>query len=892
MPSSVDAAEFDSFMAKVELVNSTIRGLSDGTVSIKDTETVLSRVAPPPPAPEQKEQLVSRPGRGVGDDYTHYCSRCCLEFAFTDSTPPSDCPKCQTVLLSRDDRHALLKLKARRLQEEKKARSERRQRFKEIQERRRQRDAAASGSAVVAGSASSVVPLPAAVWDDFEPSSDSDTESLHLHNPQLAALEADMTQREQRRRQASVEANALRLQGNAAFRSRQFDSALSLYTSAIEKRGGDKTLYCNRAACLLRLGRWEEAAKDCTLVLDVWELMDRGEEKRRARAKGGCSARMEGDGVVVKALMRRSEASRQMQRWQQAADDLNRAEEMEGEQGSRLKEIRTLMQELKLQQEETRKEAELQDRTRREADEKRTTSSGTAERSGTAVDRFVSSLRAEQPMDVTKARSARLAMDTDDGARVAFRSGGGLQLIIRRLADARTGSDGEHKAAAWQLESMLALQSALLNDGNKEAFVQQDGLSSLLLPMLQRGAEASSALVSAALSVLVLLCEREAARAALLALPSPFLPQLLPFLSSSSAHRTVAVALLSNLTYSKPWKAEVRANAEQLMPALESVLQQEERRGDSDWPLQLSSACGALSNLFTQAAARSLLAGFPALLPAIATCCTRLCSPSAKQFAAALLRARVLCLALLLNLTTVAADQVKPLFSLLMPALPAMLGVISGTSTSTSSPVLLSRAVSLIARGCTLPEVRDAAVLAGAVQAGLALLEEGMRRGDHLKQRDSVSPQTGQGETEDGSGQDGGAEAAVLLLESAIKMVAACSQHAEAPALISPRITLLCSLLAAPSPLLAGNAAQTVATLSQLPSLHPALACTVPALLAMMRQWGGKGRADQSGAASNAAVACSRMARYGRNLEVIRENGGMQLLAVAGQSALRQGGSS
>ena len=61
MTTSIDNEAFDAFMSKVDLVQATISGLKDGSVSLDQSERVLSRIQPPLPPPssheESKEQL-------------------------------------------------------------------------------------------------------------------------------------------------------------------------------------------------------------------------------------------------------------------------------------------------------------------------------------------------------------------------------------------------------------------------------------------------------------------------------------------------------------------------------------------------------------------------------------------------------------------------------------------------------------------------------------------------------------------------------------------------------------------------------------------------------------------------------------------------------------------
>ncbi|PNY07019.1 amidase 1-like protein, partial [Trifolium pratense] len=56
-------------------------------------------------------------------------------------------------------------------------------------------------------------------------------------------------------------------EGNAAFKEKQWDKAITHYTDAIELNGTNATYYCNRAAALLKLGCFQLAEEDCSKAI-------------------------------------------------------------------------------------------------------------------------------------------------------------------------------------------------------------------------------------------------------------------------------------------------------------------------------------------------------------------------------------------------------------------------------------------------------------------------------------------------------------------------------------------------------------------------------------------------------------------------------------------------
>ncbi|KAG2340129.1 hypothetical protein BDR05DRAFT_950599 [Suillus weaverae] len=88
---------------------------------------------------------------------------------------------------------------------------------------------------------------------------------------------------------ASDRAKIAKDQGNAAFKSGDYPAAIGHYTSAILANADDSTFPLNRAAAYLKLGKNEDAERDCTTVLklspnNVKALFRRGQ----ARMGLGC----------------------------------------------------------------------------------------------------------------------------------------------------------------------------------------------------------------------------------------------------------------------------------------------------------------------------------------------------------------------------------------------------------------------------------------------------------------------------------------------------------------------------------------------------------------------------------------------------------------------------
>ena len=818
MTTALDTDAFDDFVSRVDLVQSTITGLRDGTVSLNQSERVLADLqhssphSQQPPHEEQKEQFTSPPthrsGPGVVDDYSHYCPPCRIEFL----SPFSSCLQCHRPLLTRDARHAQLKTKVARLQEEKTTRRERRQRFLALKEARKQSNPSSSPTSI----SPCPVPLPSTAWDDFEPSSSSSDDDLEARNPAFAALSSDLNARNLRRQQHRTTADHHKALGNAAYASHDFPQAVREYTQAIELVRSEKVFYANRAAARVRMGDWEEAIKDCGLVLDIWEFIDRGDEKRRQR--GGTSPTPH-EVTVIKALTRRAEAYRATARPGEAKADLTRALQLEVE-GKRRTELLRLLHQL------TDEEAE------------RTRETMMAE-VPTSLSQLIEQLKGEGLMSAAVIKRLTAAINSSEDAQVAFRTKGGLDVLITRL-----------KRGKESVGVLTVLVAALCNDKNKDTV--QGEVSPLLLPFLSLPL---SPVTPLACTALALLTERESTRTTLRTCQPPALDLLLPLLTIHPIPlQEDVLTIFANLALTTWWKAAIR-DKEVLGPALVSLLLRQEVG-------VVSAVFSLLANLCTQTTSHSLMAG-TGMAPAFAGAITR--AFNAEGDAAR--RAQANAMAVLLNVST-SPLVFSPLMLGIQPALTSMVRALSAEGKDVAV-VVSTRVFGVLAKVCGQQEWREKVMNAGAVQCALRALQAGANRGDHERAR--------------GDGGDGDG---VALMEAAVKVVAACCHVPSFPAIISPHLTLLPSLLSSPSPFLAGNAALLVSALSTTPLL-PSLRPTLPPLLLLLRKWSGREGKGQADAANNAAVACARLAKDGLNLEVIRTHGGMALLMSGGQRALR-----
>ncbi|KAB2043937.1 hypothetical protein ES319_D01G054400v1 [Gossypium barbadense] len=87
-----------------------------------------------------------------------------------------------------------------------------------------------------------------------------------------------------------------RARGNDLFKSERFTEACSAYGDGLRLDPSNSILYCNRAACWFKLGRWERSIEDCDQALSIQPN-------------------------YIKALLRRAACNSKLERWAEAVRD-------------------------------------------------------------------------------------------------------------------------------------------------------------------------------------------------------------------------------------------------------------------------------------------------------------------------------------------------------------------------------------------------------------------------------------------------------------------------------------------------------------------------------------------------------------------------------------------
>ena len=282
---ALEDGEFDDFLAKVNEVNNTIKGLKDGTVDVKDIDFKEDKMMK-----EMREKDEARAARKAAKEKEAAEKRA----------------QAEKERLEREKFREENKEKLEELKEQYYLRKARRERWIEFREHNKSR----AFSDYYKG------------WDLFEEDPDeelfNDPSKPAAVQDQAAfdAMAKDVEERT-KTRQASKDACAKeREYGNVAFKAQQYTEALAAYTRAIEHFKGDKTAHANRAAAHLKLRNWLSALDDCSRVIDVSKFLDEDHSHRPPPPP------------LLKAYVRRATANAELERFEEAAEDLATALEM------------------------------------------------------------------------------------------------------------------------------------------------------------------------------------------------------------------------------------------------------------------------------------------------------------------------------------------------------------------------------------------------------------------------------------------------------------------------------------------------------------------------------------------------------------------------------------
>ena len=255
-------------------------------------------------AREKQEQLLNGyPGKGEGKNYEKFCPYCFYEYTLKDIV---DCTHCHKKLLTRDERHKILKQKLEVYKEKQKKKKFRKMKYNNWIK---------SHGEIKILDASRHGPTNYTKWDMYESDSDEETKEpiLPRHDPNFIALEKSMNADLKKKEESQRKSLKLKEEGNKAFKEKKYKKAINLYSEAIEETRGIMYLYTNRAMAYIQTEEYNKAIEDCDRVIQYYELFE--EELNR------------NVDTYTKALVRKAKALLAIKDYQEAKDTIDKAVE-------------------------------------------------------------------------------------------------------------------------------------------------------------------------------------------------------------------------------------------------------------------------------------------------------------------------------------------------------------------------------------------------------------------------------------------------------------------------------------------------------------------------------------------------------------------------------------
>merc|ERR1719421_1974394 len=129
------------------------------------------------------------------------------------------------------------------------------------------------------------------------------------------AMEADIKERNKKRRDKALTAERFREKGNLCMKEHDYVGAIENYEEGLEYWKDNKALWNNKALAELKVYRYADAVASASRTLEIAEIFEDGFTK----SKDAC----------FKAFLRRATGLRGLQKWSEALADLKDALELE-----------------------------------------------------------------------------------------------------------------------------------------------------------------------------------------------------------------------------------------------------------------------------------------------------------------------------------------------------------------------------------------------------------------------------------------------------------------------------------------------------------------------------------------------------------------------------------
>lgn len=299
----------EEWLGEVDDVTASIEGIINGTITDFDAfdEKMELKQRTKEIREEEKRakmeryMLMGRDGKGEGQNYRWWCKNCFVEYGI--DLEDNKCSRCKGDLMSQPDRRAELLAKCDVFREAKVKHQWRKDKWLRWKK-----------SQTMLGK-SRYINYKA--WEYWEPDTDSEDEGdpiVPKDDPQFMAMEADMKQRNHKRAERAKTAERCNQRGNDAMAEGDHLGAIDHYEEGLEFDRGKKKLWTNKALAELKCYKYRDAVASCSKVLEYIEIFEEGFKRSPE--------------LSFKALTRRAQALRGLQKWSEALEDLKDALEI------------------------------------------------------------------------------------------------------------------------------------------------------------------------------------------------------------------------------------------------------------------------------------------------------------------------------------------------------------------------------------------------------------------------------------------------------------------------------------------------------------------------------------------------------------------------------------
>ncbi|OMJ71882.1 hypothetical protein SteCoe_29797 [Stentor coeruleus] len=297
----------EDFLEEVDWVSNEVGAIISGKRDILESEnTEAYRKKLKEDEERKKEEAIKRGRESKGikfDKFKHYCKYCSREF---DLETPK-CTICGRDTQSNEERKIELLSKVEEYKEQRALKGERKLRWENWKKT----------EAMLYRKSSTNYKK----WEFFEDDDEEKEPEPDFippeNDPNFAALEKDIKDRAEKRKRDLAIAMDLKEKGNEFYKQGKYRNAIAKYEEALENKKDMMVLYTNCAIAKLRIEDYDGAIKDCSKVIDYYEVFDKEFEANKE--------------TVFKALFRRADAYRSKKMFCEAVIDYEKALEIKND---------------------------------------------------------------------------------------------------------------------------------------------------------------------------------------------------------------------------------------------------------------------------------------------------------------------------------------------------------------------------------------------------------------------------------------------------------------------------------------------------------------------------------------------------------------------------------